>query len=110
MNIIVKLQIEATHQWVDCNIEEVDYLSNLHRHIFHIVAKKEVSHADRSIEIIEFKHDLEDYFDKYYNKDKRLYELGGKSCEMLATELYNKFDLVYCSVLEDDENGAEVTK
>ena len=30
------------------------------------------------------------------------------SCEMIARELAEVFDLFYCSVLEDNENGAEV--
>ena len=33
---------------------------------------------------------------------------GDMSCEMIAKELLKVFELNYCSVLEDNENGAEV--
>jgi hypothetical protein len=105
MNIIVKLQKEGIHFWKDCPLEEVDYLANAHRHIFHITCKKEVKHGDRDIEIIMFKHQIEDYLDKRYG---RVAEFGSKSCEMIAQELKEIFELNYCSVLEDNENGAEV--
>lgn len=107
-NVIVKLQVEGTHYWDGCNIAEVNYLANEHRHIFHITAKKEVKHGDRDIEIIKMKHDIEMHFMQYFSHDKRLYRFGGQSCEMLASGLVEQFDLCYCSVLEDNENGAEV--
>ncbi len=106
-NIIVKLQKEGIHFWADCPFEEVDYLQYAHRHIFHIVCKKEVTHDDRDIEIIMFKHEIDDYLTSKYGV---VAEFGGKSCEMIAYELLDRFDLSYCSVLEDNENGAEVWK
>ena len=106
-NIIVKIQKEGIHYWKDCDLEEVDYLQYAHRHIFHIVCKKEVNHDDRDIEIIMFKHKIQDYLTEKYGV---VAEFGGMSCEMIAKELLNKFELSYCSVLEDNENGAEVWK
>jgi hypothetical protein len=44
----------------------------------------------------------------YYNPTLGFGDLGSMSCEMLAEELARYFDLSYCSVLEDNENGAEV--
>ena len=52
INIIVKLQKEGIHNWDKCPFDEVDYLQYPHRHIFHIVCKKKVTHEDRDIEII----------------------------------------------------------
>ena len=38
-----------------------------------------------------------------------LCEFGAMSCEMLARELIEEFDLCQCEVNEDNENGAIVT-
>lgn len=106
-NVVVKLQVEGLHRWQGCNIKEVIYLINEHRHIFHIVCKKEVSHDDRDIEIITLKHQILKYLHNAYGNE--VCTFGSRSCEMIARELLEKFSLNYCSVLEDNENGAEVT-
>ena len=103
-SIIVKLQVEGLHHWPNCNIEKVNFLKNPHRHIFHITCKKEVSHDDRDIEIIMFKRKIQSYINEIWNGD-----FGSMSCEMIAKNLLNEFGLFYCKVLEDNENGAEVT-
>lgn len=110
-NIIVTLQIEGTHQWSACPIEEVAFLKHPHRHIFHIECKKQVSHHDRDIEIIQLKRNIQYYLlDKYGigHKSAEGCEFGELSCEQIATILLNKFELNYCKVLEDGENGAEI--
>ena len=104
--IIVNLQFEGVHCWPGCTIEEVMYLRNPHRHMFHVCCKKYVSHDDRDIEIIQFKHRILGYIERAYP----LGQLGSTSCEMLANELASRFSLCYCSVLEDGENGAEVIR
>lgn len=110
-NIIVKLQVEGFHNWPAAKdiLPEVAFLSDPHRHIFHIECKKEVSHSDRDVEIIMFKRNILEYLHATYSKSKIFFvcEFGPKSCEMIAEELMKEFDLVYCSVLEDNENGAE---
>ena len=50
--IVLNLAIEGIHFWEGCNIEEVMFLKNEHRHIFYIEIHKEVSNLDRDIEII----------------------------------------------------------
>ena len=100
--IVVNLQFEAIHDWPDCNIPEVYYLKFKHRHIFHIKCIKEVSHSDRDIEIIKFKHTIQEYLYNSYPRG----DLGSMSCEMIAEKLLKKFDLKSCDVLEDGENGA----
>lgn len=102
-NIIVNLQFEGIHRWGTCPIEEVKYLRDPHRHMFHICCKKAVSHDDRDIEIIQFKHRLQEFLSGEYPRG----EMGETSCEMLAKKLLQRFGLSYCSVLEDGENGAE---
>lgn len=102
-NIIVNLQFEGIHRWGACPIEEVKYLRDPHRHMFHICCKKAVAHDDRDIEIIQFKHRLQEFLSGEYPHG----EMGETSCEMLAKKLLQRFGLSYCSVLEDGENGAE---
>lgn len=89
----------------------MEFLKSPHRHIFYITAKKEVTHLDRDIEIIQLKRVINSYLKKMYAKpNESVLYFGSKSCEMIAMELLNQFDLCYCSVLEDGENGAEVIK
>ena len=111
-NIIVKLQVEGTHNWPDATDgagAEMHYLEYRHRHMFHIDARKEVFHDDRDVEFIVFKRKINDYLvHKYYNSEIDCCDFGSQSCEMLASEIYKEFDLCYCSVYEDNENGAEV--
>ena len=103
------LQIEGLHNWPGCPIAEVNYLKDLHRHVFHIKACKKVSHDDRDVEFIVLKHKIKSFFYKYYNTDSNLYVFGAMSCEMIAKELISKFNLSKCEVSEDGENGAIVT-
>ena len=103
VNIIVNLFYEATHKWPDCNLDEVSFLKNEHRHIFHITAHKEVNHTNRETEIILFKRNILNYLNSVYRNN-----FGGMSCEDIAIKLLNEFSLSKCVVLEDGENGAEV--
>ena len=110
-NVIVKLQVEGIHWWPAAReiFPEVGFLSDVHRHIFHITCKKRVNHDDRDVEFIMFKRDIQDWLEnKYYNKKDRCHRFGAMSCEMIARTLYEHFDLEYCSVFEDNENGAEI--
>jgi len=112
-NIIVTLQVEGLHCWPECPIEEVEFLKSPHRHIFHIECKKEVTHSDRDIEIIKLKRKILDHImHKYGTSWGRLsyvvVNFGKMSCEQIAEELLIEFELNYCKVLEDNENGAEV--
>lgn len=111
--IVVKLQVEGQHCWPEARekIPQMGFLSDPHRHMFHIDAKAEVSHGDREIEIIQFKREIQDYFKRnYFNEELNMCDFGRKSCEDLAKELMEAYDLMYCEVLEDNENGAAVWK
>jgi|TARA_R110001592_G_scaffold76711_1_gene231316 hypothetical protein len=102
-NIIINLQHEALHQWSNCDLEGVEFLKFPHRHIFHICCKKEVTHDDRDIEIILLKRKINNYL-----KEMFPVTFGEMSCEMIAKLILECFQLSYCKVLEDNENGAEV--
>lgn len=110
VEVFCTLRVEGIHFWPDCPIEEVSYLRDPHRHLFGIKAFKKVTHDDRDVEFIWFKHEIQEYLmDKYVDTSFRLCVFGAMSCEMLANELIDKFDLTRCEVDEDGENGAIVT-
>lgn len=108
----VTLQYEATHNWPGVtehlDLAEVYFLKDEHRHIFWIRAYKEVTHDDRDVEIIKLKRDMLQYLQIQYGE--RCGSLGATSCEMLARDLAENFDLSQCEVTEDDENGALYVK
>lgn len=109
--IVVNLEVEGLHNWPEARkvIPEMGFLSDMHRHIFKVKAVKAVSHDDRDIEIIQFKREMQDYFKRnYWNQDLQVCNFGPRSCEMLAKDLVEAYDLISCEVLEDGENGALV--
>lgn len=109
INIIVSLQVEGIHCWPECPIEEVSFLRDPHRHTFFIECKKEVNHTDRDVEIIQLKHKMVDFLgDNYFCHRAKTHLFNRMSCEDIALILVRNFDLNSCSVLEDNENGAEV--
>ncbi len=109
--IIIKIVVEGLHYWEECNIDNVSYLRNLHRHLFHIRCEKEVSGLNREIEIISFKKKVEEYLHKcFYNDVYKCLNFKDLSCEMIAQLLFEAFELNMCSVLEDNENGAKIVK
>lgn len=103
------LQMEGLHNWANCPHEEVAYLRDDHRHVFHIKASVEVTHTDRDVEFIMLKHSIEEYLiTNYFDPIIYMCNFGSMSCEMLAVELINRFNLVQCEVNEDGENGSVV--
>lgn len=109
--VIVRLQVDGIHNWKDAKttFPEVAYLSDPHRHVFHIEAKKQVFHDDRDVEFIMFRKDIIQYLQKKYNDETlRLCNFHGRSCEMIAKEILEEFKCTSVSVWEDNENGAIV--
>jgi hypothetical protein len=105
--IVINLQVEGVHRWEDCDIEEVYFLRDYHRHIFHIEVRKEVSHNDREIEIIMLKRDIIFHLNLNWGYNGSLF-FDNMSCEDIAEWIYKRFECSYVKVLEDNENGAIV--
>jgi hypothetical protein len=101
--VIVTLRVEGVHHWPGCPFDDVAFLKDKHRHIFHIKATKAVTHDDRDVEIIMLKREIEQYLFEAYEGD-----FDTNSCEMIAKDLVTVFKLSSCEVLEDGENGAIV--
>ena len=109
--VIVRLQIDGEHKFPAAKelFPEVAFLSDPHRHVFHIEAKKEVFHDDRDVEFIMFKRDIQDFFKQmYYKSEKRTHVFGAMSCEMIAKKILTQFNCKSVTVWEDLENGATV--
>lgn len=108
-HVYCTLQVEGIHNWPGCPFDEVAYLRDPHRHVFHIKATKQVTHSDRDVEFIMLKHKINTYLEvKYYEGKTKCCLFGAMSCEMIAKELIEEFGLVKCEVNEDGENGAVV--
>lgn len=109
MKVVVNFRFAGLHNWPECPFDDLAFLRSIHRHEFHVCCKKIVSHDDRDIEVICFKGQIEDWLKAQYPSTGNILQLGSTSCEMLCRKLSEKFNLCYCSVLEDGENGAELS-
>lgn len=110
-SIIVNLQLEGIHCWPKCPYPEVAYLKDPHRHTFYIECQKEVKKNDREIEIIIFKNKVREFLNLTFGFNEfKLLDFGTYSCEDIAEVLFNHFNLTYCKVLEDGENGACISR
>lgn len=100
-------RMEGIHNWPSCPYDEVAYLRDPHRHMFHFKASVNVTHDDRDVEFIMLKHTLLEYmYENYWHDEHKCLHFGPMSCEMIARELMEVFELSQCEVSEDGENGA----
>jgi len=102
--IWITTSFEGFHKYPDAP-EEVSFLKNEHRHIFHIKVWIEVFHDDRDIEFILFK--------RFIDTILLSGNLNNKSCEMISDQIYDEIKSQYpnrkikIEVSEDLENGCE---
>ena len=99
----VTTQFEAFHRWKNAP-NDVSFLRDYHRHIFHVKVGVEVSHGDREIEFFQFKRKVERRVECVWKGKK----FDG-SCEMIAEDLRAYLGASFVTVSEDGENGATVT-
>lgn len=108
--IHVKTLFEGFHHWKDAP-DEVAFLKNLHRHLFHVKASITVGHDDRELEFFMVKRVMDEYLDFMLKEKKNI--VG--SCEMVATDLIYYLRIKYgddrdyrVEVSEDGENSASI--
>lgn len=109
--IVVRDQIEGFHYYPEAP-EDVIFLRQQHRHIFHVSFRVDVRHANRELEFIIVKRHLKAVLSDFMRERSR----SVFSCEMLAEHVIHKMGQrlntldreMMCSVFEDGENGAEV--
>lgn len=112
--IKVQFDFEGFHSYSGAP-SEVEFLKNLHRHLFNIKVTIEVTHEDRELEFFIVRRQLIDLVNRLY-PDKVV-----GSCEMMAKDIYHfvkhsykKLDktgdrLVEVEVSEDKENSGLVS-
>ena len=103
--ILISTQFPGFHHWPSAP-EKYEYLSNVHRHMFHVKAALTVTHNNRDIEFI----DLRDRITRHVHSwdINHQDESVDWSCEHIAELLLLEFDLDWCEVWEDNENGARI--
>lgn len=99
------IRFEGFHRWPNAP-DEVAFLRDRHRHIFHVRAEVEVHHDDRDVEFILLGR-------RVLAEVKSITEaedVSCWSCERWAREFLDRLNLVKCEVSEDGENGAVITR
>ena len=81
--IKVKTIFKATHNWENCDIEQVQFLKYPHHHEFEITVKMLIGHQDRDVEFICYQR----WLDKFLQDSYPDHDLGSSSCEMLADKI-----------------------
>lgn len=111
-SITCSTSFEGIHCWPEAP-DDVAYLRNPHRHIFHIMAEIGVKHNDRDVEFIMAKHHIDAWIK--FQLHNGVYEMGRQSCEDVAELLVQWIENRYpkrsisVSVFEDGENGCTVS-
>lgn len=108
-HILVKNQFIDFHRWESAP-EEVDFLRNLHRHVFKVETTIEVRQNDRDIEFFILQKQIDNLIKTFVIPMPET-----KSCEMMAEVIVRQLAAVYpkrliqALVSEDGENAAIVT-
>ena len=110
VSLVIRLQFEGWHRWPDAP-QEYDYLSNLHRHMFHVTAWFRVDdmvepHNHRQVEFIDVKRQVLDWCRDKMDDASFDPEVLNWSCERWAREICHEFRFESVEVSEDGENGA----
>ena len=101
--IIVNTSFEGFHRYENAP-EEVSFLRDVHRHIFHVNVEIEVFHDDRELEFILVKRRLDQFIKNHDSSlNSSCEQIGKMICEYL-TKTYGERKII-CTVMEDNENG-----
>ena len=111
-HIWVTCKVPGFHQWMGAPAD-VRFLSDIHRHEFHIKMTVNVSHQDREVEFFTLQNQLKSHLESAYPKNDYGYSFYNRSCEMIATDILSEFkergyNIISVEVSEDNENGAIV--
>lgn len=105
--IFVSTQFVGFHQWAEAP-DEVGYLRDLHRHVFHVKVDVQVRHNDRELEYHMVLKGLGFFIVELMDRWK-----SGWSCEDIAQKImgwvmgtYPDRDHYRVTVAEDGENGS----
>lgn len=110
VSLVIRLQFEGWHHWPDAT-GEYEYLSNVHRHMFHVTAwlsleKQDNKNNHRQVEFIATKRQLLEWCNNKMMSASHDNDVIQWSCERWAEEICNNFPFSSVEVSEDGENGA----
>jgi hypothetical protein len=108
VDVFATFEVEGFHYWPDAP-DELMYLRDVHRHMFHVSVNVAVKHNNREIEIITLRRTAIKAFENL-GRARDGYFYGSASCEMLAEGLgnlliSNGIPVTVVTVSEDGENG-----
>jgi len=104
-SIWIRLQFEGFHRWKDAP-DEVSFLRDRHRHLFHVRVDWLVSHADRDREFFIEQAKTRQAVDRLQEEP----DCEEWSCEEWASRIMQETDAWSVEVSEDGENGARVQR
>lgn len=105
--ILTHNEVEGFHFYPAAPVG-VGYLSNVHRHIFVIKCRAEVTHNEREIEFITEQNRIAATIADGFGKPCTF---NSMSCESIAEWLLNALpELTYVEVLEDGYGGAALAR
>lgn len=105
--VIIKVEVEGFHCYPAAP-QEVQFLSNNHRHSFAIQVAYYVSSSDREKEIFIYRDKLRSFLVNSFGVPC---QFGERSCEWIAETILNEFKElggVWCEVWEENTGGARV--
>jgi len=107
--VIIQFEIEGFHHYPNAP-QEVDFLSDKHRHTFIVKAGYSVEDLNREKEIFIERDYIKEYLIESYGSPC---EFGAMSCEMIAAEILEYAEMegmIWCEVWEEKTGGARVEK
>jgi len=108
--VVCTIKAPALHKHTDSGLKGFEYLTKTHRHVFHIEVAKESFRGDEIAEGIIIKNELGAFLVEKFKSENGNLMLGVVGAEDLAGMLLVKFELDYCKVMEDGENGVLIKK
>jgi len=107
--VIIQFEIAGFHHYPNAP-QQVQFLSNDHRHTFKIKAGYSVEDLNREKEIFIERDYITEYLTETYGSPC---QFGAMSCEMIAAEILEyaiEDGMIWCEVWEENTGGARVEK
>lgn len=108
--ITVRNQFEAQHRWKEAP-EDVKFLRNWHRHVFHVRSEVYVRHDNRAVEFFQLQRCVHEVIEGFgaHGRNSQF----EASCETFARLIYDRLEalgyiVMRVTVSEDDENEATI--
>lgn len=114
--LTIRFQLPGFHRFENVvevypDNREIWFLGQDHRHIFHFECTFPVMGHDRELEFFLLQESVKKWIFARYDGPFRKLDFGSRSCEMIAESILKAFPLMdSCTVTEDGENGATVTR